>query len=115
MFGFGFSEGVITPKSPLFNYCYNVERHLPERLDVALDQASCNIVIIHINGGSTDFTLDVICRYADAAGRGKIIDKPNDCCIKSMNCCFDMTMGKHIGFFEYDEFIYSDIRKLHRV
>ena len=100
MIGFGFSEGVITPKSPLFNSCYNVERYLPSAFDDALDQACCNIEIFHINGGSTGFTLDVICKYADAAGRGKIVGKPNECCIKSMNCCFEMTMGKHIGFFE---------------
>ena len=103
----------MTPKVSLVIPCYNVERYLSKCLDSALGQTLSNIEVICVNDGSTDTTLDIIRKYAEADSRVKIIDKPNEGYGKSMNRGFDIATGEYIGILESDDFIDSEMLEVH--
>lgn len=57
---------------------YNTARWLPKCIDSILGQDYKNIEVILVNDASTDKSLDVCRRYADADKRIRIIDKPKN-------------------------------------
>ena len=65
------------PKVSIIIPVYNVERYLKECLDSVVNQTLKDIVIICINDGSTDSSLEILKEYAKNDSRIHIVDKIN--------------------------------------
>lgn len=84
---------------------YNAERYLDQAIKSAQDQAYRNIEIICVNDGSTDGSLSIIKRHAEADSRIKVIDKENQGYGASMNRGIEESQGKWIAILEPDDWI----------
>ena len=56
---------------------YNVERYIPKCLDLVVNQTLKDIIIICVNDGSTDSSLEILKEYAKNDSRIHIVDKIN--------------------------------------
>lgn len=65
------------PKVSIIIPVYNVERYLKECLDSAINQTLKDIIIICVNDGSTDSSLEILKEYAKNDSRVHIVDKIN--------------------------------------
>ncbi|MCM1174198.1 MAG: glycosyltransferase [Blautia sp.] len=88
---------------------YNVESYLEECLDSLVAQTYENMEFICINDGSTDSSLEILCRYAEKDSRIKVIDKENEGYGKTMNKGLELAVSPWIGIVESDDFIKPDM------
>lgn len=84
---------------------YNVSDYLEECLDSVLGQTHKNLEVICVNDGSTDNSLEIMQRYAQADNRVKIIDKPNGGYGHSVNKGLEAATGEWISIIEPDDYI----------
>lgn len=66
-----------SPKVSIIIPVYNVEKYLKECLDSVVNQTLKDIVIICVNDGSTDSSLEILKEYAKNDSRIHIVDKIN--------------------------------------
>ena len=84
---------------------YNVEQYLVECMESVLRQTLHDLEIICINDGSTDGSLEILQRYADADERIQIVDKENGGYGMGMNIGLDKATGEYIGIVEPDDYV----------
>ena len=92
---------------------YNASKFLKESLGGLTQQTLKNIEIICVNDGSTDNSLDLMKRYAQADARIKIIDKANSGYGNTMNEGMKIATGEYIGILEPDDF--ADVEMYERL
>lgn len=85
--------------------CYNTERYLSECLESLLKQNIPDMEIICVNDGSTDGTLEILCKYAEQDKRFTILDGPNGGYGKAMNRGLDAARGKYFALLEPDDML----------
>ena len=68
---------MINPKISIIIPVYNVEKYLRECLDSVINQTLKDIIIICVNDGSTDSSLEILKEYAKNDNRIHIVDKIN--------------------------------------
>ncbi len=100
------------PKVSIVVPCYNVDRYLDECLHSIAVQTLENIEVICVNDGSTDYTLDIIKKYAKNDKRFVVIDKPNEGYGKTMNRGLDAATGEYVGIVESDDWVDPDAFEL---
>lgn len=88
---------------------YNVEPYLVECMDSITNQTLEDIEIICINDGSTDGSLEILKRYAQADSRIKLVDKENGGYGIGMNIGLDMATGEYVGILEPDDYVPSNM------
>lgn len=76
--------------------CYNQERYISECLDSILAQTFVDYEVIVINDGSTDDSLKVINKYAEAYSFVKIINQKNQGIVVTRNKGIEQASGKYI-------------------
>ena len=97
------------PKVSVIIPVYNVERYLEEGMESVVGQTLQDIEIICINDGSTDHSLEILKRYAEADPRIVLIDKQNEGYGVGMNIGLDRAAGEYIGIVEPDDFVPADM------
>jgi glycosyltransferase involved in cell wall biosynthesis len=97
------------PKVSIVVTVYNNEQYLEKCLDSIVAQTLRDIEIILVNDGSTDGSLGILNRYAEADGRIVVIDKPNAGLGHTFNTGLDRATGKYIGYVETDDWIDADM------
>lgn len=84
---------------------YNVEQFLEECLESVVQQSLRNIEIICVNDGSTDQSLNILQKFAEADNRIKVISKANSGYGDSMNIGMEAATGEYIGIVESDDYV----------
>jgi len=88
---------------------YNAEKYIKNSIESILNQTYCKFLLLIINDGSIDQSLDIIKRYND--NRIKIINfNQNIGLIKALNIGLDNSKGKYIIRMDAD-----DISELNRI
>lgn len=90
---------------------YNTEKYLAECLDSLLEQDIPyeEYEIICVNDGSTDGSLDILRRYAEAHSNVIVVDKENGGVASARNAGLDAACGDYIWFFDSDDIIHPNI------
>lgn len=88
---------------------YNQEKYIVKCLESVLCQTLRDIEIIVVNDGSTDCSLSIVQKYAEADERILIIDKSNTGYGNSVNLGMRRATGQYIGIVETDDFIAPDM------
>lgn len=87
---------------------YNVEKYIPTCLDSIINQTHKNLEIICVNDGSTDNSLIILRRYAEADNRVNVINKENEGVSKARNVALEKATGEYILFVDGDDWIELD-------
>ena len=83
---------------------YNCSRYLPQSVQSVLDQDYPNLEILVVNDGSSDDTLAVARRLADAAdGRMHVFDQANAGAAVARNTALRRAGGRYIAFLDSDD------------
>lgn len=88
---------------------YNGETYLDECLSSLAAQTLKEIEIICVNDGSTDGSLKILKKYAEADPRFKIISKENENVGKSRNIAIDYSVGEYLLFLDADDFFEKNL------
>ena len=84
---------------------YNVEPYLVECMESVVNQTLKDIEIICINDGSTDGSLAILKKYAEADDRIILVDKENGGYGIAMNIGQEKATGEYIGIVEPDDYV----------
>lgn len=85
---------------------YNVEKYLPKCLDSLLNQTLQNIEILVVNDGSTDYSGEIIHKYAQKyPDKIKAFQKENGGLSDARNFGIERATGDYIGFVDSDDYV----------
>lgn len=87
---------------------YNGEQHIERCLRSLIGQTYENIEIIVLNDGSTDHTMQILDKYANADSRILVIDKPNSGVSDTRNQGLKLAKGEYVQFVDADDWLPSD-------
>lgn len=97
------------PKVSIIVPVYNVEKFL-ERCVISLqNQTVRDIEIILVDDSSTDSSLQICNRLAQADSRIKVIHKVNEGAGKARNAALSIATGEYIGFVDSDDYVEPDM------
>ena len=82
---------------------YNVHQFLDDCINSVLGQTYKDFELILVNDGSTDRSLEICRKYADADSRVVVIDKPNGGVGSTRNVGIDASRGQWITFIDSDD------------
>lgn len=82
---------------------HNAEKYLKECLYSVCNQSYKNIEIICVDGGSTDFSSDILEEFERKDKRIKIISDKNTSYGHKLNIGFEAALGKYVGILESDD------------
>ncbi|MBR2992903.1 MAG: glycosyltransferase [Clostridiales bacterium] len=103
-------EDLISVIVPVFNS----EKYLGECIESILNQSYSNIEIILVDDGSTDSSLDICQKYANADDRIKIVNKGHTGVSNTRNIGISLAKGDFITFVDSDDWLDRDyIRTLY--
>ena len=91
---------------------YNTEQYLSRCLDSVINQTYENLVIICVNDGSTDNSLDVLKDYQKRDNRIHIIDKPHVGAASARKAGVQEATGEYIGYVDSDDYIEKDMYEI---
>ena len=84
--------------------CYNVQSYIEECLNSLINQTYETIEIICVDDGSTDLTVDIICRYMEQDDRIKLIQQENQYAGVARNNGMTQASGTYIIFLDSDDY-----------
>ena len=87
---------------------YNADKHLSQCLDSIINQTLKEIEIICVNDGSTDFSCQILEKYAQKDQRIKIINKNNSGPGASRKIGLNFATGEFIAFVDSDDWVKLD-------
>lgn len=87
---------------------YNVARFLTQCIDSLVNQTLKDIEIICVNDGSTDDSLKILQKYADADSRVKVLNQNNMGVGGARNTGLAFANGEYIGFVDPDDWVDLD-------
>ncbi len=87
---------------------YNMAEYLPQCIDSVLQQEVKDIEIILVNDGSTDNSLAICRRYAEANDGIKLIDKENGGLSDARNVGMRVAKGEYVYFLDADDWLASN-------
>ncbi|WP_434290090.1 glycosyltransferase [Clostridium botulinum] len=82
---------------------YNSEKYLNQSIESILTQTYKNFEFIIINDGSTDTSLNIIKKYANADRRIKVISRENKGLVYSLNEGLSVSKGEYIARMDADD------------
>ena len=88
---------------------YNAEKTIHRCLNSILAQTYCDIEVIVVNDGSTDYTLAELQAYAKEDKRVKVIDQFNSGVAAARNTALDNANGEYILYVDADDWIEPDM------
>lgn len=99
-------------KISVITVCFNSEKHIAETIGSVLSQTYRDLEYIIIDGGSTDYTVEIISSFGDRITRW--ISEPDGGLYHAMNKGVAMATGDVIGFLHSDDF-FADDRVVERI
>lgn len=84
---------------------YNVAKYLDDCLTSVCEQTYTNLEIIVVDDGSTDNSLEICKKYAEADNRIKVYTKPNGGLSDARNYGIDRANGDYFIFVDSDDYI----------
>jgi glycosyltransferase involved in cell wall biosynthesis len=94
------------PLVSIITVVYNGESHLEMTIKSVIEQTYDNIEYIIIDGGSTDKTIDIICKYSDFIDYW--ISEPDKGIYDAFNKGLSLSTGEYIGFLNSDDWYEPD-------
>ena len=91
---------------------YNMEKYLKRCVDSILAQTYTNLEVILVDDGSSDTSLEICDRYAEADSRVKVVHKANGGLSSARNAGLDVATGDYIGFVDSDDYISADMYRI---
>lgn len=91
---------------------YNTEAYVAAAIESVLAQTFHDWELIVVNDGSTDGSLDILKRFADADPRIMLLDQPNKGVSAARNNGLSVARGKYIYFLDSDDEIVPDTLKM---
>ena len=99
------------PKVSIIVPVYNAEKYLNRCINSLCSQTLSDIEIILVDDSSTDASLEICNKAAEADSRIKVIHKENEGAGKARNAAINVATGKYIGFVDCDDFVHNDMFK----
>ena len=96
------------PKISVIVPIYNAEKYLDKCISSLIHQTYSNLQILLINDGSTDSSLDIAQRYAQADSRIVILSQSNLGQAVARNLGLQHATGEYISFIDADDYIDAD-------
>lgn len=87
---------------------YNAERYLEACVDSVLSQQNCNLEVILVNDGSSDHSLEICEKYAEADKRIRLINQANKGVSAARNAALRTSTGEWIMFVDADDWLTSN-------
>ena len=87
---------------------YNVEDYLEECLDSILGQTYRDIELVIVDDGSTDASLSICKKYAQADDRVRLVSQSNSGLSSARNTGLDLCHGTWVTFVDSDDALRSD-------
>ena len=84
---------------------YNAEAYLEPCLSSVLNQTFRDFEVLLVNDGSTDSSLEICRRYAQADSRFQVLDKPNGGVSRARNYALDRARGAYLQFMDSDDWL----------
>ncbi len=94
-----------TPKVSIIVPVYNVQKYLDRCIDSLINQTLFEIEIILVDDSSTDSSLEICKKRAEADSRIKVIHKENEGAGKARNAALQIARGEYIGFTDSDDYV----------
>lgn len=88
---------------------YNGEEYLEKCIDSILIQSYKNFELILVDDGSTDASLSICERYAEADSRVVVYHKENGGLVAARKSGLSVAKGEYIGFVDCDDYIDDDM------
>ena len=88
---------------------YNAEKYIERCINSLRCQTLSDIEIILVDDSSTDSSLDMCKKMAEADSRIKVIHKENEGAGLARNAALSIASGKYIGFLDSDDYVEKDM------
>lgn len=101
------TETTYNPLISIIIASYNYGRYLEKNLNSIVNQTYNNIEIIVIDDGSTDNSVEIIKKFADADNRIKFLQHPNNANLGlsfSVKYALEQAQGEYVAFCESDDY-----------
>lgn len=100
------------PKISVIIPVYNVSSYLPVCLDSLTAQTCRDTEIICVDDGSTDNSLEILQRYANADPRIRILQQPHRGVSAARNLGLQAAVGDYIAFLDADDWMDPDMLQI---
>ncbi len=91
---------------------YNAAPYLSQCIDSILEQTLDNIEIICVNDGSSDDSLEILCKYATRFPNVTIVSQKHACGGTARNTALKLAKGEYIVFVDADDYAEPDYLEL---
>lgn len=88
---------------------YNGEKYLNKCIDSILSQTYTDFELVLVNDGSTDASLSICERYAEADSRVVVYHKENGGLVAARKSGLSLAKGEYIGYVDCDDYIEADM------
>ena len=106
------SKTAQTPKVSVIIPVYNAAPYLSQSLDSILGQTLGNIEIICVSDGSTDDSLEILCKYSTRFPNVTIVSQKHACGGTARNTALKLAKGEYIVFVDADDYAEPDYLEL---
>ena len=93
----------MTPAVSVLMPVYNAQRYVAAAVESVLGQTFADFELIAVDDGSTDRSLSILQRFADADPRVRIISRPNAGLVASLNEALAIARGEFIARMDADD------------
>lgn len=97
------------PKISIIVPVYNVENYLERCIDSLVSQTIEEIEIILVDDDSTDRSLELCRKAAEADARIKVLHKANEGAGMARNAALKIASGEYVGFVDSDDYVAPDM------
>ena len=88
---------------------YNAEKTLPRAIDSVINQTYCNWLLICVNDGSTDNSLDVLYQYAEKDTRIRVLTQENEGPAAARAKAYEVVETPYVIMLDADDFYSLDL------
>ena len=96
-------SNITNPKVSIIIPIFNLENHLHQCLESAVNQTLADIEILCVNDGSRDRSLEIIKDFEERDRRIVVIDQPNGGVASARNAGLNAAKGEYVRFLDGDD------------
>jgi|SRR5690606_7971911 len=92
--------------------CYNCQSYIGRAIDSVIRQSYTDWELLIVDDGSTDQSLETICKHSGGDSRVRIFTQPNSGVSKARNLALENARGEFIALLDADDWLPQDSLKV---